>query len=55
MENFFHPLMSENFSVDDLRRVSNFVKKKNILTQSKQVKEFEEKCFKFYTKVDYQR
>ena len=47
MENFFHPLMSDNFNVDDLRRISNFVKKKNILTQSKQVKEFEKRWSKW--------
>ena len=47
MTNFSHPLMSDNFNSQDLRKVSNFVKKKNILTQSKQVKEFEKRWSKW--------
>ena len=39
--------MSDNFSSEDLMNVSNFVRKKNILTQSTQVREFEKKWSKW--------
>jgi len=47
MSKFFHPLMFDNFSSEDLMNVSNFVRKKNILTQSTQVREFEKKWSKW--------
>jgi len=40
---FFHPLMHNNFEKNDLLLASNFLKKNNILTQSKNVKLFEKK------------
>ena len=40
---FFHPLMHNNFEKNDLSLASNFLKKNNILTQSKNVKLFEKK------------
>ena len=43
MQNFYHPLMHNNFNKEDLNKASNFLKKSNILTQSKYVSEFEKK------------
>ena len=40
---FFHPLIHNNFEKNDLSLASNFLKKNNILTQSKNVKLFEKK------------
>ena len=40
---FFHSLMHNNFEKNDLSLASNFLKKNNILTQSKNVKLFEKK------------
>jgi CDP-6-deoxy-D-xylo-4-hexulose-3-dehydrase len=40
---FSHPLMHNNFEKNDLSLASNFLKKNNILTQSKNVKLFEKK------------
>lgn len=41
---FEYPLMKNNISSDDLRKISNFLQKENIiLTQSKNVEKFEEK------------
>jgi CDP-4-dehydro-6-deoxyglucose reductase, E1 len=41
--NFFHPLMQDNFTRSDMQVVIKFLKKKNILTQSKYVSLFEKK------------
>jgi CDP-4-dehydro-6-deoxyglucose reductase, E1 len=46
-KNIFHPLMEDNFTDDDIAKVINFLKKKPILTQSKKVKEFEDKWSKW--------
>ena len=47
-KNFIFPLMKNNISRSDLNSVINFLKKGNpILTQSKKVKEFEEKWSKW--------
>lgn len=43
----FHPLMEDNFSNDDIQKVINFLKTKPILTQSKKVREFENKWSKW--------
>jgi CDP-6-deoxy-D-xylo-4-hexulose-3-dehydrase len=43
----FHPLMEDNFSDDDIQKVINFLKTKPILTQSKMVREFENKWSKW--------
>jgi hypothetical protein len=40
---FFHPLMYNNFEKEDLLLASNFIKNNNILTQSKNVENFEKK------------
>ena len=42
-----HPLMFNNFTLDDRKKLSIFVKKNNIFTQSKKVKEFEKKWSKW--------
>ena len=42
-----HPLMFNNFSLDDRKKLSTFVKNNNIFTQSRKVKEFEEKWSKW--------
>ena len=42
-----HPLMFNNFSLDDRKKLSTFVKNNNIFTQSKKVKEFEKKWSKW--------
>lgn len=44
---FNHPLMTNNITLEDRLAVINFLKKDNILTQSKKVKEFEEKWSKW--------
>ena len=44
---FKHPLMSNNISKDDLKKVINFLKKQPILTQNKKVEEFEKKWSKW--------
>ena len=47
-KNFSHPLMENNILSADLKKVSNFLKTKNIiLTQSKFVKKFEEEWSKW--------
>lgn len=43
----FHPLMEDNFSNEDIQKVINFLKTKPILTQSKKVREFENKWSKW--------
>ncbi len=41
---FHHPLMHNNFTKSDMNQVNKLIKSKNlILTQSKKVKEFENK------------
>ncbi len=45
--NFFHPLMSNNITKDDLSKVINALKKNIILTQNKKVEEFEKKWSKW--------
>ena len=40
---FNHPLMENNISNDDITKVINFLKKKPILTQNKEVEKFEKK------------
>ena len=42
-----HPLMYNNITLDDRKKLSEFVKKNNIFTQSKKVKEFESKWSKW--------
>ena len=50
---FFHPLMSNNFTKQDINSVINLLKKKNIiLTQSKNVKKFE-KAWSNWLNVKY--
>jgi CDP-6-deoxy-D-xylo-4-hexulose-3-dehydrase len=43
MKSFNHPLMHNNISSDDLKKIIDFLKKKPILTHSKKVFEFEKK------------
>ena len=43
MKSFNHPLMNNNISSDDLKKIIDFLKKKPILTHSKKVLEFEKK------------
>ena len=49
MKNFFHPLMENNIDDGDIKALQSFIKKNNkkIFTQSKKVKEFEEKWSKW--------
>ena len=47
MTNFSHPLMKNNILQKDLKKVSKFLKEKNILTQSKNVKKFESEWSKW--------
>jgi CDP-4-dehydro-6-deoxyglucose reductase, E1 len=47
MPKFYHPLMHNNFTRSDFDSVRKFLKKDNILTQSKKVREFEEKWSKW--------
>jgi CDP-6-deoxy-D-xylo-4-hexulose-3-dehydrase len=47
MKNFSHPLMKNNILQEDLIKVSKFLKEKNILTQSKNVKKFESEWSKW--------
>ena len=42
-----HPLMYNNITIKDRKMLSDFVKKNNIFTQSKKVKEFENKWSKW--------
>ena len=45
---FHHPLMNNNFTKSDMKEVNKLIKSKNlILTQSKKVKEFEDKWSKW--------
>ena len=44
---FNHPLMFDNITLDDRNVVANYIKKNNIFTQSKKVKEFESKWSKW--------
>ena len=43
MNKFNHPLMQSNFASSDFKNVSDFLKKDNVLTQSKNVTQFEKK------------
>ena len=47
MKNFSLPLMTNNFTQEDLNKAAEFLKKGNILTQSKYVEEFEKKWSKW--------
>ena len=47
MNNFFHPLMHDNFQEGDFKSLITFLKKKPILTQNKKVKKFEEEWSKW--------
>ena len=47
MNNFFHPLMHDNFQEVDFKSLITFLKKKPILTQNKKVKKFEEEWSKW--------
>ena len=44
---FNHPLMYDNISIEDRKIAANYIKKSNIFTQSKKVKEFEQKWSKW--------
>ena len=44
---FNHPLMYDNISIQDRKIAANYIKKSNIFTQSKKVKEFEQKWSKW--------
>ena len=43
MKNFFLPLMENNITKDDKKKLINFLKKTNSFTQSKNVADFEKK------------
>ena len=47
MNKFNHPLMQSNFASSDFKNVSDFLKKDNVLTQSKNVSQFEKKWSKW--------
>ena len=47
MNKFNHPLMQSNFASSDFKNVSDFLKKNNVLTQSKKVSQFEKKWSKW--------
>ncbi len=47
MNNFFHPLMHDNFQEIDFKSLITFLKKKPILTQNEKVKKFEEEWSKW--------
>ena len=47
MNKFNHPLMQSNFASSDFKNVSDFLKKDNVLTQSKNVTQFEKKWSKW--------
>ena len=44
---FNHPLMYDNISIEDRKIAANYLRKSNIFTQSKKVKEFEQKWSKW--------
>ena len=44
---FNHPLMFDNISIEDRKVAANYIKNNNIFTQSKKVKEFEQKWSKW--------
>ena len=44
---FNHPLMYDNISIEDRKIAANYIRKSNIFTQSKKVKEFEQKWSKW--------
>ncbi len=44
---FNHPLMFDNISIEDRKVAANYIKNSNIFTQSKKVKEFEQKWSKW--------
>ena len=47
IDNFKHPLMFNNITIEDRKVASNFILKNNIFTQSNKVKEFETKWSKW--------
>ena len=44
---FNHPLMFDNITLEDRNVVANYIKKNNVFTQSRKVKEFESKWSKW--------